>query len=112
MYILGTRIESGVSIIQMSMKSCTEKLKMTLPSKIIYILVFLLLGGCSPLFGVGSFMHSLVTGNTAGMVSGGAGIVVKENTGKSIFEHFVNPDKKSKNARHIEWIYEVDKFSN
>lgn len=88
---------------------------MTLPSKIIYILVFLLLGGCSPLFGVGSFMHSLVTGNTAGMVSGGAGIVVKENTGKSIFEHFVNPDKKLKKSdmgRRIEWVYEVDKFSN
>jgi len=88
---------------------------MTLPSKIIYILVFLLLGGCSPLFGVGSFMHSLVTGNTAGMVSGGAGIIVKENTGKSILEHFANPDKKLKKSdmgRRIEWVYEVDKFSN
>tara|TARA_B100001057_G_C22403325_1_gene776785 strand:- start:328 stop:567 length:240 start_codon:yes stop_codon:yes gene_type:complete len=78
---------------------------------VLRLIVLLILGGCSPLFGVGSFMHSLVTGNTAGMVSGGAGIVVKENTGKSIFEHFTEP-KKPVMGKRIEWIYEVDKFSN
>ncbi len=78
---------------------------------VLRLIVLLMLGGCNPLFGVGSFVHSLVTGNTAGMVSGGAGIYVKDTTGKSIYEHFTE-HKKPVMGKRIEWIHEVDNFSN
>jgi hypothetical protein len=48
----------------------------------------------------------VVTGNTVGIVTGGAGIAVKEDTGKSIFEHFTEPQKKKPvMGKRIEWIY-------
>ena len=64
------------------------------------------LSGCNPIFGVTSFVHSVVTGNTVGIVTGGAGIAVKEDTGKSILEHFTEPQKKKPvMGKRIEWIY-------
>ena len=64
------------------------------------------LSSCNPIFGVGSFVHSVVTGNTVGIVTGGAGIAVKEDTGKSIFEHFIEPQNKKPAAdKRIEWIF-------
>ena len=64
------------------------------------------LSGCNPIFGVTSFVHSVVTGNTVGIVTGGAGIAVKEDTGKSILEHFTEPQKKDPvMGKRIEWIY-------
>ncbi len=78
---------------------------------VLRLVALLMLGGCNPIFGVGSFMHSLVTGNTAGIISGGTGIYVKDTTGKSIYEHFTE-SKKPVIEKRIEWIYEVDNFSN
>ena len=66
------------------------------------------LSGCNPIFGVGSFVHSVATGNTVGIVTGGAGIAVKEDTGKSIFEHFTEPQKEKQEpviGKRIEWIF-------
>ena len=64
------------------------------------------LSGCNPIFGLGSFVHSVATGNTVGIVTGGAGIAVKEDTGKSIFEHFTEPQKKKPAAgKRLEWIF-------
>ena len=55
-------------------------------------LIFLV-GSCNPLIGAGSFVHSVLTGNTVGIVTGGAGIAVEESTGKSITEHILTPKK-------------------
>jgi len=66
------------------------------------------LSSCNPIFGVGSFIHSVATGNTVGIVTGGAGIAVKEDTGKSIFEHFTESQKKKEEpviGKSIEWIF-------
>ena len=66
------------------------------------------LSSCNPIFGVGSFVHSVVTGNTVGIVTGGAGIAVKEDTGKSIFQHFTESQKKKEEpviGKSIEWIF-------
>jgi len=69
-------------------------------------LIAVTLSGCNPIFGVSSFVHSVVTGNTVGIVTGGAGIAVKEDTGKSILEHFTEPQKKKPvMGKRIEWIY-------
>tara|TARA_B100000989_G_scaffold125635_1_gene93162 strand:- start:4172 stop:4375 length:204 start_codon:yes stop_codon:yes gene_type:complete len=57
---------------------------------VLRLVVLLMLGGCSPLFGVGSLVHSLVTGNTAGIISGGAGLAVEETTGKTVTEHIID----------------------
>jgi|TARA_R110000803_G_scaffold191278_1_gene253922 hypothetical protein len=67
-----------------------------------------LLSSCNPLFGVGSFVHSVITGNTVGIVTGGAGIAVEESTGKSITEHILTPRKKKEKpvmGKKIEWVY-------
>lgn len=66
------------------------------------------LSSCNPIIGAGSFVHSVITGNTVGMVSGGAGIAVKQTTGKSITEHILTPKKKKEEpnmGKRIEWIY-------
>jgi len=79
------------------------------------LIVLLILGGCNPILGLGSFVHSVATGNTVGIVTGGAGIAVEEQTGKSITEHILFPEKKKEKpavSKRIEWIHEVDKFSN
>ena len=57
---------------------------------VLRLVVLLMLGGCNPLFGVGSLVHSLVTGNTAGSISGGAGLAVEETTGKTVTEHIID----------------------
>mgnify|MGYP003650510707 FL=1 len=64
------------------------------------------LNGCNPIFGVSSFVHSIITGNTVGIVTGGAGIAVEEQTGKSITEHLLRGNKpKEKKPVMGEWIY-------
>ena len=66
------------------------------------------LSSCNPIFGVGSFIHSVATGNTVGIVTGGAGIAVKEDTGKSIFEHFTASQKEKEEpviGKSIEWVF-------
>ena len=66
------------------------------------------LSSCNPIFGLGSFVHSVATGNTVGIVTGGAGIAVEEQTGKSITEHILTPKKKKEKSltgKRIEWIY-------
>ena len=66
------------------------------------------LSSCNPIFGLGSFVHSVATGNTVGIVTGGAGIAVEEQTGKSITEHILTPKKKKEKpvmGNRIEWIY-------
>jgi len=66
------------------------------------------LSSCNPIFGVSSFVHSVATGNTVGIVTGGAGIAVEEQTGKSITEHILTPKNKKENpavGKRIEWIY-------
>ena len=48
--------------------------------------------GCNPLIGAGSFVHSVLTGNTVGIVTGGAGIAVEESTGKTVsYTHLTLP---------------------
>ena len=66
------------------------------------------LSSCNPIFGVTSFVHSVVTGNTVGIVTGGAGIAVEHYTGKSITEHILTPKKKKQEpvmGKRIEWIF-------
>jgi hypothetical protein len=50
-----------------------------------------------------------MTGNTVGIVTGGAGIAVEEQTGKSITEHVLRgnkpKEKKPVMGKRIEWIY-------
>ncbi|MDB4378403.1 hypothetical protein N9Z41_01400 [bacterium] len=69
---------------------------------------------CSPL-GAGSFLHSLWSGKVAGIVTGGAGLAVEDQTGKSPLEHVMdelNPStpptikKVAKNSQGVTWSYE------
>lgn len=48
------------------------------------------LSTCSPIIGAGSLYHSMVTGNTAGIVSSGVGIAIEKNTGKTVGEHVLD----------------------
>lgn len=75
----------------------------------------ILLSACNPIFGVTSFMHSLATGNTVGIVTGGAGIVVEKQTGKTPLEHVMEEAKekpkpkeyyKDLHTKHVEWSFE------
>tara|TARA_R110001592_G_scaffold209531_5_gene460712 strand:+ start:1403 stop:1696 length:294 start_codon:yes stop_codon:yes gene_type:complete len=69
---------------------------------------------CNPLIGVSSFVHSLSTGNALGIVTGGAGIVVEQRTGKSPMEHLTGdlmpkPKPKPKPVpkdNKLEWSFE------
>ena len=47
----------------------------------------IVMSGCSPLLGAGSFVHAVVTGNTTAQVIGASDIVIERNTGKSVKEH-------------------------
>ena len=49
---------------------------------------------CNPLFGVGSFLHAVVTGNTTAQVIGATDIVIEKQTGKSVKEHVWHHIKK------------------
>lgn len=76
------------------------------------ILLLFLLSSCNPIVGATSFMHSLVTGNTVGTITGGAGIAIESHTGKSVTEHVwesIKPPPKYDKEKK-EWIFEVDKL--
>ena len=78
------------------------------------LLLFLFLSGCNPIIGATSFMHSFMTGNTVGTITGGAGIVIEGQTGKSVTEHVwetIKPTPKYDKEKK-EWIYDVDKLQN
>ena len=73
------------------------------------IVLMLLITGCNPLVGVGSLIHSLATGNTVGIVTGGAGVAVEHTTGKSPTEHILDKFNKHKKedpqmGKRIDWI--------
>jgi len=73
--------------------------------------IILLLGACNPLLGAGSFIHSILTGNTVGIVTGAGGMAVEKTTGKSVAEHIldeVNSKKKPEPIRRLdmEWIFQ------
>ena len=77
-----------------------------------FIISLVLLGGCSPLLGAGSFVHAVVTGNTTAQVVGATDIVIERKTGKSVKEHIwyeMNTPKDTKEkivmGKRIEWIY-------
>ena len=78
-------------------------------TKLTCLIAVMATSGCNPLIGAGSFVHSVLTGNTVGIVTGGAGIAVEEHTGKSITEHILTPKKKKEQdpamGKRIEWIY-------
>ena len=72
----------------------------------------IVLSGCSPLLGAGSFVHAVVTGNTTAQVIGATDIVIERETGKSVKEHIwyeMNTPKDTKEkiviGNRIEWIY-------
>lgn len=77
-----------------------------------FIILLFLLTACNPLVGVSSFVHSVATGNTVGIVTGGAGLAVEETTGKSVTEHalgVVLPKPKMslpkpRPKQDIEWV--------
>ena len=73
--------------------------------------LFVLLGGCNPIVGVTSFMHSFATGNTFGTITGGAGIVIEGQTGKSVGQHIwegIRPVKKQVKDKKIQWVFSND----
>jgi len=77
-------------------------------SKIIYLVIFLLLSGCNPIIGVSSFVHSVLTGNTVGIATGGAGIAVEQTTGKSVTDHVLDgilPKEKIQKPETVQWIF-------
>ena len=53
----------------------------------IFIILSIILGGCNPLFGVGSLLHAVATGNTAAQLIGATDIVIEKKTGRSFKEH-------------------------
>mgnify|MGYP001028592780 CR=1 FL=1 len=64
-------------------------------------IVSLTLGGCSPLvfanpiIGASSLAHSIVTGNTLGIITGTGGMAIENVTGSSVGEHVWNSVKHS-----------------
>lgn len=81
---------------------------------VLRLVMLLFLTGCNPIFGATSFFHSLMTGNTVGTISGGAGIAIENHTGKSVAEHVwssIKPIQKY-NKNKKEWAYDVDKLQN
>ena len=65
---------------------------------------------CNPLIGVSSFVHSLATGNTLGIVTGGAGLAIEKKTGKTPLEHIMKETKEKpkpvpKDSK-LEWSFE------
>jgi len=51
-------------------------------------------------------MHSLMTGNTVGTITGGAGIAIQGETGKSVTEHVMDMVKPKPRPPELEWIFE------
>ena len=58
------------------------------------IILLVTMTSCNPLFGVGSFLHAVVTGNTTAQVIGATDIVIEKQTGKSVKEHVWHHIKK------------------
>ena len=54
-----------------------------------FIILSIVLNGCNPLLGTGSFVHSVVTENTVGQVMGISNIVLKNRTGKNFSQHIL-----------------------
>ena len=54
------------------------------------ILLSIILSGCNPLLGAGSFAHAIITGNTTGQVVGATDLIVEKETGKGIKDHIYN----------------------
>ena len=76
------------------------------------LILFLIVSGCNPIIGATSFIHSLVTGNTVGTITGGAGIAIENTTGKSVTElvwESIKPTPKYDEDKK-EWIFDVDKL--
>ena len=56
-------------------------------------------------------MARFVTGNTFGTITGGAGIVIEGQTGKSVGQHIwegIQPVKKQVKDKKIEWVFSND----
>ena len=68
------------------------------------------LSACNPMFGVTSFIHSLATGNTVGIVTGGAGLAIEKKTGKTPLEHIMEKTKEKPKPipkdDKLEWSFE------
>ena len=78
------------------------------------LILSLLLNGCNPIIGTTSLMHSFMTGNTVGTITGSAGIAIESHTGKSVTAHMwekIKPAPKYDQEKK-EWIYDVDKLQN
>ena len=76
------------------------------------LIISLILNGCTPLFTAGGLMHSVVTNNTISTFFGLSNTAIKENTGKSFGDHFLNnvfrnDDLKSNNNENkdLEWVF-------
>ena len=82
-----------------------------MPKLLVIVLLMAFVSACSPL-GTGSFLHSLWSGKVAGIVTGGAGLAIEDQTGKSPLEHVIDefnppPVKKvAKNSQGVTWSYE------
>ena len=79
--------------------------------KLILLISFLMLNGCSPLLNAGGLMHSVFTNNTIITVLGLGDTAVKEKTGKSTGKHlfdniFRTNDLETKNNKDVKWIFE------
>ena len=71
-----------------------------------YLILLLFIPACNPIVGATSFMHSLMTGNTVGTITGGAGIAIQGETGKSVTEHVLDMVKPKPRPPELEWIFE------
>lgn len=71
-----------------------------------YLILLLFISACNPIVGATSFMHSLMTGNTVGTITGGAGIAIQGETGKSVTEHVMDMVKPKPRPPELEWIFE------
>jgi hypothetical protein len=85
-----------------------------IPKLLVIVLLMAFVSACSPL-GTGSFLHSLWSGKVAGIITGGAGIAIEDQTGKSPLEHVMDefnpppppPVKKvAKKSQGVTWSYE------
>ena len=71
------------------------------------LIVALPLAGCSPLvfanpiIGVSSLAHSIVTGNTLGIITGTGGMAIENVTGSSVGEHVWNAVKHRTELRPV-----------
>ena len=79
--------------------------------KLILLISFFIINGCTPLFSAGGFMHGVVTNNTVNTILGLGDTAIKEQTGKSTGKHlfdniFRTNDLETKNNKDVKWIFE------